>query len=159
MSTSGAGDRVDANAHESDSFEGRWIVRGSWWSTLAFSITAIAAALSPGFLRWPALVVALAMFGSGCVVFLWAFAIAVGRSRTDAIGIGGLFFLAGSAPTRVRAHLMGSVALQIVVGLATASLRIFTTLAFGALAPMLGLAMAGLWGAKFGIFGVRSPSD
>jgi len=139
--------------------DGRAIIRASWTSTVVFSITAIAATMSPGVLRWPALVVALGMFAIGCVVFLWAFAIAVGRSRTDAIGIGGLFFLAGSAPRGVQFTLMGSLAAQVVVAIATASARIFTTLAFGSLAPMMGLAMAGLWGAKFGRFGPRSPAE
>ncbi len=115
--------------------------------------------MSPGILRWPALVVALGMFAVGCIVFLWAFAVAVGRSRTDAIGIGGLFFLAGSAPRGVQFTLMGSLAVQVMVAIATASARIFTTLAFGSLAPMMGLAMAGLWGAKFGRFGPRSPAE
>ncbi len=139
--------------------EGRWIIRASWGVTSAFTLTATAAAVSPGVMLWPALVVALAMFGGGCGVFSWAFVIAVGRSRTDAIGIGGLFFLAGSAPRRVQAHLMGSLAIQVVVALVTASVRVFTTLAFGALAPVLGLALAGLWAAKFGIFGARSPAE
>jgi len=128
-------------------------------SSVVFTITAVAAAISPGVLRWPALIVALAMFAFGCVIFLWAFAIAVGRSRTAAIGIGGLFFLAGSAPRRVQVNLMGSFAVQVVVAIATASARLFSTLAFGSLAPVMGLAMAGLWGAKFGTFGPRSMAE
>jgi len=135
------------------------IIKISWWTTAVFVVTATAATISPGVLRWPALAVALSMFGAGCLVFLWAFVVAIGRSRTDAIGIGGLFFLAGSAPRRAQGHLMGSFALQVVVAIASASLRTFTTLAFGALAPVLGLAMAGLWGAKFGRFAIRSPAE
>jgi len=138
---------------------GRRIIAISWWTTAIFAVTATITAISPGFLRWPALAVALAMFAAGCVVFLWAFIIAVGRSRTDAIGIGGLFFLAGTAPRRVQVHLIGSFVVQVVVAITTASLRVFTTLAFGALAPVMGLAMAGLWGAKFGRFGVRSTAE
>ena len=44
------------------------------------------------------MIVSLVLFAVGMVVFVWAYAVAVGRSRTDLIGIGGLFFLAGSAP-------------------------------------------------------------
>jgi len=143
----------------STSEPGRLIIKTSWTSTAVFAVTAVAAAASPGVLRWPALIVALAMFAIGCLVFVWAFAIAVGRSRTDAIGIGGLFFLAGSAPRRVQVNLMGSFAVQVLVAISTASARIFTTLAFGSLAPVMGLAMAGLWGSKFGTFGVRSPAE
>jgi len=144
---------------KSTSNPGSFIIKSSWISTAVFAVTAVAAAVSPGVLRWPALAVALTMFAIGCLVFLWAFAIAVERSRTDAIGIGGLFFLAGSAPRRVQVNLMGALAVQVLVAISTASARIFTTLAFGSLAPVMGLAMAGLWGSKFGTFGVRSPAE
>jgi hypothetical protein len=69
-----------------------------------------------------------------------------------AIGIGGLYFLAGSAPKKVQAHLMGSLAVEVVVAIFTASVRVFTSLAFGILVPVFGLAMAGLWGARHGVF-------
>jgi len=147
------------NSQESTPTPGGRIILTSWASSFVFTITAVAAAVSPGVLRWPALIVALAMFGLGCLVFFWAFAVAVGRSRTSAIGIGGLFFLAGSAPRRVQVILMGSFAVQVVVAISTASARIFSTLAFGSLSPVMGLALAGLWGAKFGTFGTRSPAE
>ena len=147
------------NSHERASTVGDRIIRSSWASSVVFTATAVAAAISPGVLRWPALIIALAMFAFGCVIFVWAFAFAVGRSRTAAIGIGGLFFLAGSAPRRVQVNLMGSFALQVVVAISTASARLFSTLAFGSLAPVMGLALAGLWGAKFGTFGPRSMAE
>jgi hypothetical protein len=131
---------------------GRGIVVWSWRGTAVFVVTAVAAAISPDLFRWPALTVAIALFAIGCVVFLWAFAIAVERSRIVAIGIGGLYFLAGSAPKRVQAHLMGSLAVQVVVAIVTASVRVFTSLAFGILVPVFGLGMAGLWGARHGAF-------
>ncbi len=131
---------------------GRQIVVWSWRGTALFSVTAIAAAISPRLFRWPALTVAIALFAIGCIVFLWAFAIAVERSRIVAIGIGGLYFLAGSAPKRVQAHLMGSLAVQVVVAIVTASVRLFTSLAFGILVPVFGLGVAGLWGARHGAF-------
>lgn len=131
---------------------GRQIVVWSWRGTAVFVVTAVAAAISPDLFRWPALTVALALFAVGCVVFLWAFAIAVERSRIVAIGIGGLYFLAGSAPKKVQMHLMGALAVQVVVAIATASVRVFTSLAFGILVPVFGLGMAGLWGARHGAF-------
>lgn len=131
---------------------GRRIERWSWRGTAVFVVTAAAAAISPDLFRWPALVVALALFAVGCGVFLWAFALAVERSRIVAIGIGGLYFLAGSAPSRVQRSLLGSLALQVVVAIITASVRVFTSLAFGILVPIFGLGMAGLWGARYGTF-------
>lgn len=119
-----------------------------------FAVTAIGATVVDD-LRWLAALVALTLFGVGCIVFLAAFTVAVGRSRTDAIGIGGLFFLAGSSPRFVRRHLLGSLGVEVVVGLATASIRVFTSLAFGTLVPVFGLAMVGLWGARHGAFGPR----
>ena len=131
------------------------IERWSWRGTAVFTVTAVAAAISPDLFRWPALVVAIVLFAIGIVVFLWAFLIAVERSRTEAIGIGGLYFLAGSAPRNVQRNLLGSLAVQVVVAVITASVRIFTSLAFGILVPMFGLAMAGLWGARHGVFDER----
>ena len=133
---------------------GRPIVVWSWRGTVLFSVTAVAATVFDQ-LRWLAAAVALTLFGVGCVVFLVAFALAVERSRTEAIGIGGLYFLAGSAPRSTQRHLLGSLAVQMVVGLATAAIRIFTSLAFGTLVPVFGLAMAGLWGARYGAFEPR----
>ena len=68
------------------------LIRWSWIGTIAFVITAVAAAIEPDWFNIPALVVALCLFAVGIVTMLWAFAIAVNRSRVDAIGVGGLFF-------------------------------------------------------------------
>ena len=133
------------------------IVNASWIGTVVFAATAIAAvATRPA--RIPAVVVAAALFAAGIGVFFWAYAIAVARSRTDAIGIGGLFFLAGKdtapSPTDKR-QLLASLAVQTVVALATAGARPFSTLAFGVLVPLYGLALTGLYGGRHGRFGPR----
>lgn len=132
------------------------IVRASWLGTAVFVSTAIAAVITRR-ATVPAAAVALGLFATGIVIFFWAYAVAVSRSRTDAIGIGGLFFLAGegTAPTSVKRSLLSSLGVQVAVGLATAIARPFTSLAFGVLAPLFGLALTGLWGAKKGTFGPR----
>ena len=132
------------------------IVRASWLGTVLFTATAVAAVLTEP-ARLPAAAVALALFAAGIGLFFWAYAVAVGRSRTDAIGIGGLFFLAGdgTAPAATRRTLRAALAAQTVVALATAAARPFTTLAFGVLVPLYGLALTGLWGARHGTFGPR----
>ena len=89
-------------------------------------------------------------------LFLWAFAVAVDRSRSDAIGIGGLFFLQGSAPRAVQVRLLGSLAVQATVAVGTAAVHPFTSQAFAVLAPMFGVGLAGLWGARYGRFEPRS---
>ena len=126
------------------------IVKASWAGTGAFTVTAVAAAISPDTFEVVALAVALILFAVGTVVFLVAFVHAVGRSREVDIGIGGLYFLAGSAPRTVQVHLL--------VAFATASARPFTSLAFGMLVPLYGLGLCGLWGAYHGAFPPRAVS-
>ena len=138
---------------------GPGLINLAWAGTGAFAATAIGAAIVPDLLRIPALVVALALFAGGCICFLWGFGVAVSRSRTDEIGIGGLFFLAGSAPAAARRPLLTALAIQIVVAVATAAVRPFTTLAFGILAPLFGLGVSGLWGARHGSFPARQTRD
>ena len=135
---------------------GHPIVRASAAGTVVFAVTAVAAVVSEA-ATVVAAGVALALFAAGIGIFFWAYAIAVNRSRTDAIGIGGLFFLAGSAtaPAGVKRALLASLALQTAIGLATAAARPFTPLAFGVLVPLYGLALTGLWGARHGRFGPR----
>jgi hypothetical protein len=132
------------------------IIKASWAGTAAFAVTAIAAAVEPDMFEVAALAVALSLFAVGTVVFLVAFVHAVGRSREVDIGIGGLYFLAGSAPRPVQLHLLGSLGVEVVVAFATASARPFTSLAFGMLVPLYGLALCGLWGAYHGSFPPRA---
>jgi hypothetical protein len=135
----------------------RTIVRASWAGTAVFAATAAAAvATQPA--RLPAVTVAATLFALGIGVFFWAYAIAVGRSRTDSIGIGGLFFLAGEGTAPDPSHkrqLLASLAAQTVTALASAGARPFTTLAFGVLVPLYGLALTGLYGARHGRFAPR----
>jgi hypothetical protein len=135
---------------------GRRIIQCSWLGTGAFVVTAVAAAVSPSALETPALVVALVLFGLGLFVFAWAFVVAIGRSRQAEIAVASLFFLSGSAPAHVRRQLVGSLAVEVVVALATAAARPFTSLAFGVLVPLYGLALAGLWASRCGSFAPRS---
>lgn len=134
------------------------IIRASWAGTIVFALSAIAAVIEPRVIVLAA-TVSLLLFAAGIAVFFWAYAVAVGRSRNDAIGIGGLFFLAGrtTAPKAVKASLLASLAAQVVIGLVTAGARPFTSLAFGVLVPLYGLALTGLWGARNGSFSPRRP--
>lgn len=138
---------------------GRRIITVSRLGTVVFTVTATAAVVDRDAFGLVNVVVSLALFSVGCVVFLWAFGIAVSRSRTDAIGIGGLYFLQGTAPRRVQAALLVPLAVQVTVALVAAGLRPFTSLAFGVLVPMFGLGQAGLWGARHGLFGSRFSSE
>lgn len=135
---------------------GRGIVRAGVAGTAVFAATAGVAAAVPG-AGVVALVVSLGLFGAGSVVFLFAYSVAVRRSRRDQIDLAGLFFLSGSAAPGVRRTFLGCLAVQVVVAVTTAAIRPNTSLAFGVLAPVYGLAVTALWGARHGRFRRRPP--
>lgn len=138
---------------------GRAIVRADWWGTAAFGLTAVLAAIAPDLFRIPAILVALALFAVGCVVFLWAFAISVERSRLENVSVAGVYLLQQSTPANVKWHLHGALATQVLLALVTASARPFTSLAFGILVPMYGLGLNGQWAARYGRFAERTELD
>lgn len=138
-----------------DTHAGDGIVRWSTAGTAVFVVAAVAAAVAPSPFVYVLVPVSVALFAVGIVTFLLAYATAVQRSRTDAIGMGGLYFLVGSAPRRVQQHLLGALAVQTLVGFTAASIRIFTPVAFASLVPMFGLGLCGLWASRHGTFAPR----
>jgi hypothetical protein len=135
---------------------GRAVVRASLAGTALFVVVNVVETVALGGTRPVGVVVDLVLFAIGCMAFFWAYAVAVGRSRTEEIGVGGLFFLAGKvAPAKIRVIMDGALGVQCVVALVTASVRPFTTLAFGILVPMFGLGLNGVWGARHGTFDPR----
>lgn len=135
-----------------DDIPGRHIVTVSWIGTAALAVTAGPATVVPAMVP-VAFAVAMVEFVAGCVVFALAYAAGINRSRTHSLGIGGWFFLAGKvAPKPVVRHLVGSLVAQVAISIATAAARPFSTLAFGTLAPLLGLACCGWWGGRHGTF-------
>lgn len=134
------------------------VVRASLAGTAAFAVAAVAAAVAPGALAVPAAVLDLVLFTLGLVAFAAALLRAAGRSRREELSISGLFLLTGSAPPPVRRALLGALAVQVVVALATASIRPFTPLAFGVLVPTFGLGACGLWAARHGAFPARGQA-
>ncbi|MDQ6927961.1 MAG: hypothetical protein M3159_04775 [Actinomycetota bacterium] len=131
------------------------IGRASWWGTAVFTVTAVGADLYTA-VEAPAFVVAVVLFFAGCAAFIAAYFRAVGRSRADLIAVTSLFFLSGSAPAPVRRSLLGSFAVQVVVAFATAIARPYTSLAAGTLVPVYGIALCGLWAARYGTFPPRT---
>src|SRR5688572_7911839 len=78
-------------------------------------VFALGAAIAPDEVEIALAAYAVLCFVIGVVAFLWAYAIAVGRSRQDLIGVGGLYFLTGDvAPRRERNWLRGLLVVQIV---------------------------------------------
>lgn len=142
-----------------DRIPGRWVVVGSWAVTALFAVSAFGGVLAPDELDGWFLNVSLALFVAGCALFVVDLVLAAGRSRDAEMGIGGIFFLSGSAPAAVQRHLIGSFATQVVVALVAAGVgfariddRQLNTLAFGILVPMSGLAACGYWAVRWGRF-------
>ncbi len=135
------------------------IINGSWFATAIFAVTALPSALDVEVFHLPAAIVALVLFAIGIVAMLVAIVIAANRSREDLIGIGGLFFGAGSVVKPVRRQLLGSLAVQVVLGFVFASLRPFTASAFGTLVPVIGLGLTGVFCAKYGVFHKRTDTQ
>lgn len=134
---------------------GEGIVNASWAGTGLYTALAIAGTIVPDSFATAVAVVSGFLFAVGCIVFLYAYARAVSRSRTDLIGIGGLYFLSGSAPKQVRFRLLLSLAVEVAAAIVSSSIRPFTPMAFGFLVPVFGLGMCGLWGARYGEFEPR----
>ena len=141
----------------SDAPEGGGVLRATVAGTVAFVAVGVLALLLPDLFTGPFIAVALGELLVGSIVFILAFLRAVDRSRTEAIGVGGLFFGAGSTPGRVQRILVGSLAVQVVAAIVVASIRPYTSMAFGVLAPMWALGFTGLWAAAYGTFPERTP--
>ena len=136
---------------------GTGILRATVGGTVVFVVVGFAAAIVQGALTGVYVALSLFEFLIGMIVFALAFFRAVDRSRTEAIGIGGLFFASGSAPKRVQVTLMVSLTVQVIASIVVASLHLYSALAFGVLAPMWALGFTGLWVAAYGTFPERTP--
>ncbi|TMK88638.1 MAG: hypothetical protein E6G57_05785 [Actinobacteria bacterium] len=136
---------------------GAGIVRASWAGTVLFGIGTVLGVVAPDQLQWLGFAVSLTLFIAGCAVFVWAFVLAVGRSRTDEIAVSNLYLLSG-APSDVRTQLFGSLAVELVVAIGTAAARPYTIAATAILAPVYGLALCGRWSARYGTFPPRKPT-
>lgn len=136
---------------------GRGLLRASAAATLAFAAAATAAAVFPDALAAPVAGLDVTLFLAGCAAFVWTLLRAAARSRSEELTVGGLWLLT-TAPRPVRRWLLGAVAAQVVVALATASSRPYTALAFGILVPLAGVASCGLWAVAHAPFPPRAGS-
>ncbi|MBM3684491.1 MAG: hypothetical protein FJW83_08120 [Actinobacteria bacterium] len=136
---------------------GEQILRAALWGTALFVVACVAMAAVPEVAVAAGVAVSFALFLAGSATFLVGFLRAVERSRTEEVHLAGLFFLAGTAPRRTRVMLLGALALQVVAAVAAASVRPFTPVAFATLAPVYGLGLTALWGARHARFPRRRP--
>lgn len=140
------------------------IVRGNAAGTALFVVTAVlaAAVFTPPF-QWLGAVTALVLFAVGVFAFLWGYFHAVGRSRSEQIGVAQVYLLTGDpTPSSVRTSMLGLLGVQVVTAAATTFARLEgpdgnpgSSLAVGFLVPMLGFGLNGLWAAFHGAFPPR----
>lgn len=138
---------------------GRRLIRVDVACTVLAAIVVTVAAVSEA----PAADVAVVLMSSvfvlaGVVGFGVAMWRAAQRSREAELGLGGLFFLAASAPRPVAVRLNACLSVQVVVPILAAAIRPYSPVAFGTLTPLFGLAVNGLWSSHHGWFPPRSPS-
>lgn len=134
---------------------GERILGAATWSTVVLGVAATVAVVWTETMAVPYAILGILAFLAGCGAFIWSFAIALGRSRSEELSVAGLYFLTGSAPKAVQRRLLGALVAQSVIVVAAAAAEPFTAVAFGVLAPMLGLGLIGQWGARYGTFPER----
>ena len=128
------------------------LVNASFAGTGALAVAALAGGLAPDTFGTLTAVVSCGLFAIGVVAFLWGYANGVVRSRDEAVTLGGLFFLIGTAPAVVRFRLRLSLLVEAVLAVGVAAWRPYTAVAFAVLAPMYGLGLMSAWGARNGSF-------
>lgn len=131
---------------------GPGLVNASFVGTGALVVAATAGVLAPDDLGGLTAVVSGVLFAAGMVAFLWGYGAGVVRSREETITLGGLFFLAGTAPRVVRNRMRIALLVQVAAAVAAAAIRPYTSVAFAVLAPMFGLGLMAAWGARHGTF-------
>lgn len=126
--------------------------------TAALVVSSTAAALAPDSFGLAHAVLSCALFAVGTGAMLWAYALGVTRSRTEAVTLAGLFFLSGDvAPAGIRRPFRTALAVEVVAVVAAASARPYTNVAFGVLAPMFALGLMSAWSGRYGTFPPRPP--
>lgn len=148
---------VESEAADHETVEGQTIINVSFAGTGALLVAALAGMASPESFGGLTAAVSGVLFAVGVVAFLWGYATGVVRSREDAVTLGGLFFLSGTAPAQVRFRLRAAFVAQILIAVVAAAVRPYTSVAFVVLAPLFGLGLLAMWGARYGSFAAREP--
>ena len=141
---------------DATSDQGAALVKVAYVGTGVLVLTSAAAAIAPDTFGVAHAAFSVILFVIGTGTMLLAYALGVSRSRTELVGIPGLFLLADDvAPPSVCRALRGATAVQVGAVIVAASFRPYTEVAFGVLAPMFGLGLMGLWAGRYGHFPPR----
>jgi len=138
---------------------GRRLIQASWAGTAVLAVAVLAGIVALDAAAPVVVAVSGAMFVGGSVAFFVGYAKAVDRSRRELLGIGGIYFMAGSTPRRVRRSMMTSLGLEVLLVVVAVAAKPFSSLVFTSLAPMWGLGFAGAWAALHGSFPARDATS
>lgn len=132
--------------------QGSYLVIASWVGTAVLVVVSILGLVALD--TFAPLVVGVSglMFVAGSVAFFMAYAKAVSRSRFEMIGVGGLYFLSGTAPKHIRRSMMWSLGIQVAFVIGVIVAKPFSSMVFTSLAPVYPIGLAGCWGALYGKF-------
>ncbi len=133
---------------------GQDLYRFDLYATGVFVACAVLAAVFP-VLHIPFAVVSSVLFAAGTVAFLMAYGRAITRSREEDVSVANIYAMSGSTPKPIQRRFHALTVLQTTAAVVTSAIHPFTPQAFGILAPMLGLGLAGLWAARHGRFAER----
>ena len=148
-----------AEPHE-DPNPGAGLVNLTFVGTGLLVGTSVAGAVAPDTFGVAHAVLSCVLFAIGTGGFLWAYALGVSRSRVDLVSIPGLFFLTGdTAPVEIRRPFRVALGVEIAAVVIAASIRPYTEVAFGILAPMFAMGLMGAWGGRYGRFPLRSATE
>lgn len=147
------------NEQPTDDRTGSGLVNASFVGTGALLVAGVAGVASPDDFGGLTTVVSGVLFAIGVVAFLYGYAAGVVRSSDEQVTLPGLFFLSHTAPKVIRFRFRIAFAVQIVVAVAAAVIRPYTSVAFAVLAPMLGLGLMAAWGAKHGVFHPKDDDE
>jgi hypothetical protein len=131
------------------------IVRSAWSGTVVLAVALGAGVLFVSPMAPVAAAVSLVLFFVGVGAYLVAFTVGLRRSQVEEVTVPGLFMAQGSAPKPIQRSLLSAAGVQTVLAITAGSIRPFTTVAFGLLAPTYGLGLIALWAARKGEFGPR----
>ncbi|MFV1991488.1 MAG: hypothetical protein ACC652_12195, partial [Acidimicrobiales bacterium] len=92
------------------------------------------------------------MFVVGTIAMAVALVIAARLSRYKLISVADIFLLLQGVPSGIRIRMLGTLALEVIVGLGAAIADPTGGVVFGVLAPMHALGFIGLWAVTCGEF-------
>ncbi|MCU1369831.1 MAG: hypothetical protein JWO77_1025 [Ilumatobacteraceae bacterium] len=134
--------------------EGRNLLAVDAVGTAALAlVTVVSAVSSADAVQVVNLAVAAVLFLGGCAGFGIGFLRAVGRSRTEAVDLAGLFYLTGSAPQEARRWFLGLWFAQIAIAVAAIPL---TDPPFAVMAPVWGIGVITWWASAHATFPPRT---